>query len=312
MIKITIEQCQDFLAKSDLPWTQYALGVGSKQSMVEHPNVQALISSVSTWPDPPITRHNDAAHPLHQMHLLLDLGLDANDAYIQSLAKKILLFQNSEGPFQGKISIPTHFGGNGQPELAWMLCDFPLLLSFLIRAGHQNHIAVQSAVEFLMKRAENNGWRCAGSMPKFRGPGRKDDFCPYATLIGLQVFSDLPDFHNSPAVLTAIDSINWHWEHSAERKIYMFAMGTHFRKLKYPLAWYDLIHVLDVFSHFEYAKETYSFQNMLAYLLPEQQPDGGFIPGSIYTAYKDWDFGQKRISSPTLTLAIMRILRRIV
>ena len=36
----------------------------------------------------------------------------------------------------------------------------------------------------------------------------------------------------------------------------MFFMGTDFRKLKVPLVWYDLLHVLDVLSSFPWLKGT--------------------------------------------------------
>ena len=37
----------------------------------------------------------------------------------------------------------------------------------------------------------------------------------------------------------------------SERKEYLFGMGTDFRKLKAPLVWLDILHVLDVLSRFK-------------------------------------------------------------
>ena len=45
------------------------------------------------------------------------------------------------------------------------------------------------------------------------------------------------------------------WEESTTQHPYMFFMGTDFRKLKVPLVWYDLLHVLDVLSSFPWLKK---------------------------------------------------------
>jgi len=36
-----------------------------------------------------------------------------------------------------------------------------------------------------------------------------------------------------------------HWQRQQERKIYLFGIGTDFRKLKYPFVWYDILHVVE-------------------------------------------------------------------
>jgi hypothetical protein len=43
----------------------------------------------------------------------------------------------------------------------------------------------------------------------------------------------------------------------------------------------------------------------------KQQPEGSFIPESIWRAWKGWSFGQKRESSPWMTFRIFEIANRI-
>jgi hypothetical protein len=50
---------------------------------------------------------------------------------------------------------------------------------------------------------------------------------------------------------------------------------------------------------------------MLDVVVSKADDDGCFTPESIWTAWKDWDFGQKKIPSRGLTLFIQRILKRI-
>jgi hypothetical protein len=90
----------------------------------------------------------------------------------------------------------------------------------------------------------------------------------------------------------------------------MFFMGTDFRKLKAPLFWYDLMHVLDVLSHFEWVRMDKRFQQMSRVLESKADSDGRYTPESIWTAWKDWDFSQKKMPSPGLTFFVQRILKR--
>ena len=150
-----------------------------------------------------------------------------------------------------------------------------------------------------------------GSMPKFRGPGKKSDPCPYATLISLKVFALLPEYHEEKFIQVACDALLNQWQERKTKRYYMFAMGTDFQKLKYPNLWFEITHVCRVLSYFPYARKSTSFQEMLQIIIEKQQDSGGFIPESIYTEYKGWDFGQKKEPSPSLTYAILEIFRNL-
>jgi hypothetical protein len=91
----------------------------------------------------------------------------------------------------------------------------------------------------------------------------------------------------------------------------MFFMGTDFRKLKAPLFWYDILHVLDVLSHFGQARLDRRFDQMLETVQAKADAEGRYIPESIWTAWKDWDFGQKKIASRGLTFYVQRIVKRV-
>ena len=320
-MKETLQLCLDYLQTANEPWIRYclledtnensAMRKDLKQEILDHPPVQLLIENCLQWPEPALKRHNDAKHPLHQMQLLLDLGLDRGDKPIQKIANRIMMFQSEEGPFLSQNLIPKHFGGTGEPALSWILCDTPLLLYFLIRAGYGKEPDVQSAIDHLASLVDDNGWRCKGSIPKFHGPGNKADFCPFANLIALKVFSQLPEFHEDEFILDAIDSFFWHWLNTNERKIYLFAMGTHFRRLKYPLVWYDLLNVCHTLSYFPHAHTHPVFAEMLEVITAKQQDSGGFIPESIFMNFKGWSFGQKKMESPMMTWKVYEMLNNL-
>ena len=88
-------------------------------------------------------------------------------------------------------------------------------------------------------------------------------------------------------------------------------MGNDFRKLKAPFIWYDLLHVLDVLTRFSWLSNDKRLRDMLAVLESKANAQGRFTPESIWTAWKDWEFGQKKVPSRWLTLMAWRILKRV-
>jgi hypothetical protein len=97
-----------------------------------------------------------------------------------------------------------------------------------------------------------------------------------------------------------------------ERHPYMFYMGTDFRKLKAPFIWYDILHVLDVLSRFSSFRGDKRLLDMVKILAEKAEGEGKFTVESVWTAWKDWEFGQKKEPSRWLTLLAHRILGRFV
>lgn len=141
-------------------------------------------------------------------------------------------------------------------------------------------------------------------------PGKKDSPCPYATLLMLRLISAFPVHHSHKAAKTGFETLETLWQKRKETKPYLFAMGTDFKKLKLPLIWYDILHVLEVTTRFPQHKK-YNFVNELKDLLSQKADENGrFTAESVYRAYKHWDFGQKRQASRWISCFAYQILQR--
>jgi hypothetical protein len=282
------------------------------QEVLAHPQIQSLIDELANWPGDVLKSHKSAGHPIHKLTFLADLGLRATDPGIGTIVERILERQADEGPFQVLANIHPRYGGAGVDQLIWMLCDAPLVVYALVKFGLEDNPHVQTALNHLVRLIKDNGWPCAVSPEagKFRGPGRKDDPCPYANLVMLKALAQFPRLHHDPAVAIGVEALLSLWEERKERRPYLFAMGTDFTKLKAPLVWYDILHVMDVLSHFSWARKDARLQEMVQIVRSKADQDGRFTPESIWLAWQDWDFGQKREPSRWLTLIVKRMLKR--
>lgn len=146
---------------------------------------------------------------------------------------------------------------------------------------------------------------------KFRGPGKKDDCCPYATLIMADLLSHIPEYRDTQVAVLAAKAVLSLWENSLLQHPYMFYMGRDFRKLKAPSSWYDIVSVAGILSKYDFAQDDPRFLEIVTLIRSKQDKDAFFTPESVYLKLKEWDFGQKKMPSPYLTYLCYRIFERL-
>jgi hypothetical protein len=322
---MTAEQIE-WLLESEEPWTRYRTlvdlldGVDDdgevqavREEMLTHPQVRELIAATATRTALALKRHNDASHPIYTLSTLADFGIKVDDPDITESVEAVLAHQSSEGAFETLINVSKSFGGTGEDAWSWMVCDAPTLLYSLLAMGLGDDERVRRAVDHLVGLVEDNGWRCAVApeLGKFRGPGRKADPCPIANVYALKALAQVPELLDSPTTRKGSEMLIGHWENQGDRKIYMFGIGTDYRKLKYPFVWYDVLHVVDVLSRFPFVHADERFHEMVETITAQVDVNGRYTTGSMYRAWKGWSFADKKNPSPWLTFLVLRILKRL-
>lgn len=274
--------------------------------------VQALIAGLADWPGEVLNSHRSASQPYHRLNFLADLGLRADDPGMAVIVERIFEHASAEGPFQLPLNISKGHGGTGEDTWAWALCDAPLLVYALTRLGLGDHPLVQRAAQHLLSLVRENGWPCAVSpeLGGFRGPGRSSDPCPYANLAMLKMLGQFTELRECWPAVAGVETLLGLWERRRSEHPYIFYMGTDFCKLKAPLVWYDLLHVLDTLAMFPGVGADPRFADMLRNLQEKQDGEGRFTAESVYTAWKEWEFGQKKTPSRWITLIARRVIRR--
>lgn len=283
-----------------------------RNSVLLDSRIKRYLNDIADFNSMLVTNHKNPELPIHKLIFLLDVGLDTDVPEVDLAIKQITKNRDEYGMYKSMTNIPKHFGGSGEDTLSWSLCDAPLMLYALLKAGISYENNVKKGVEYIGALQKDNGFPCTVSkeLGKFRGPGKKDDCCPYATLIILKLLSLIPEYTNSELVTIGINQLLNLWENSKVLHPYMFYMGTDFRKLKAPTMWYDIISMSDCLSYFEVATKDKRFQEILDVIESKANQNNQFTPESIYQKCKDWDFGQKKQPSPWLTFLCLRILER--
>lgn len=284
-----------------------------KKEALKDEKMQGYLRDISDFHSVLVSNHKNPELPIHKLLFLLDLGFGTEIPEIENAVNQLMSHKDNNGVYQSLTNIPKQYGGTGTDTFGWCLCDAPLLLLALIKADIDYQQHVKQGVDYLVSLVQMQGFPCSVSeeIGKFRGPGRKDDCCPYATLIMLKLLTHIEEYRNSDIAKNCIDTLLGLWGNSLERHPYMFYMGTDFRKLKAPSMWYDIVSVADCLSNYEYAKNDTRFNEMVNIIKSKQNEDGLFMPESIYMKCKGWDFGQKKTISPYLSFLCIRILERV-
>lgn len=282
--------------------------------MASHPLIISMIKELQNWPEPVLKRHNDAKHPLHKLVFLSELGFGKNHPGMALILEKVMGLQSEEGVFKVLVNLPAAFGGSGKDECSWMLCDAPLLLYALSESSFSSHPELIRGLRYLVGLLRDNGWPCAASESfgkKFKGPGRREDPCPYANLVMLRMLSAFPEFIDSNEADKGIETLLKLWQMRKRVNPFLFGMGTDFMKLKAPFIWYDVLHVLYVLSSFPQARGATELHEMMEMIEHKQDGHGRYYTESAYRAWKDFDFGQKKEPSRWITMMVYVIKNRL-
>ena len=131
------------------PWVEYRTRVDlleqsemesevihARKQMITHPKIQLLLEELKNWPGTVLSSHKSAKQSFHKLSFIADLGLKSDDPPINEIIKKIYKHKSDEGPFQLPMKISKHYGGSGNNEWAWALCDAPTIIYSLAKFGY--------------------------------------------------------------------------------------------------------------------------------------------------------------------------------
>ncbi|OHD22379.1 MAG: hypothetical protein A2Y38_22140 [Spirochaetes bacterium GWB1_59_5] len=274
--------------------------------------INDIIDELNDWPGTVLSSHKSARQCFHKLALLADLGVEFDHPGMNAVMSRVLRHRDGNGVPLLPMKISESYGGSGEAQEAWALCDAPTTLYALITMGCRDE-GINRAVDYLAGRRQGRAWGCVVSeaLGTWRGPGKKTDPCPYASLLMIKLLIASDPLRYAEPIAAGAEELLRLWENSLTEHPYMFYMGTDFRKLKLPFIWYDALHMAEALSRIPAVLAHPAFMELLGVVLGSERAEGGFVPGSIYQEFRGWDFGQKKAPSEWLGLRVELIRARI-
>lgn len=274
----------------------------------DDPFILENLRIISGWKNEVLTRHDKADLFIHRMAMLADLGVTQATAGAGPLIEDMVSNIAHDGSFLVNMMIPQAFGGSSKPHLDWIICDFPVVL-YALNQMTGNDTRMKPAFQKLLELAGEEYYPCCGSIPKFKGPGPRNGMCPYANLLVARALATDIIGRESPAAKLAANAVLDHWTYRRSKKPFLFGMGTDFLKLKFPMVWYNLLHVTWALKSIPGVKDDARYRMIVDHLRSKLDVSGKVMPESIYMAYKSEEWSDKKNPSRLLTIMVHQILR---
>ena len=237
---------------------------------------------------------------------------------IENLLDRMLAHQEPTGRLPSFGTVP----GSDTPVWGALLCDSHAITEVLVRFGRTRDPRVARALTRmgadLTDTPQGRAWPCVPhSTTGWRGPGRRDDFCPQVTVQALRTFGRVPEPLRPPGLLDSARVSLRAWRMRGEEKPHLFGHGRQYKTVKWPPTWYSAMAVLDALAGFPALwrdadpadPDRRALAELLACLATYNVGDSGrVVPGSSFRGFGGFSFGQKKAPSPFATARLLATL----
>lgn len=295
----------------------------ARSAAVADPGVRELLARLPDWEaDNDVSGHDRPLYAPNLLGLLADMGVTADDdPRVERLLEAMLSHQDEQGRFQS-------FGRLRSETPGWhsLLCDDHAIAEALLRFGRGEDPRVSRslvrAAADLADLDQGRAWPCrADPALGFRGPGRRNDFCPMVTLQALRAFSYLAE-EDRPGWLLDVARVSLRaWSERGTEKPYLFGHGRQFKRVKWPATWYNALSVLDAVGRYPglwagpvaRPEDARAIAELTACLIAYNvdPATGRVTPHSCYQGFEDFSFGRKKQPSPYATAKTLAVLARV-
>lgn len=243
--------------------------------------------------------YTSSGNAFWDLFFLSDIGLSISDIGMEKEVEAFFDLQREDGTFVlHEATKPRYY------------CVSAIVLSSLANMGYRDDVRILRFIDTVRNdRRLDGGWHCA--LNRARGKKLQDtESCPMDNLNVLMFFGRYERFRTDASMNGAIDLLLSHWSRRKEPwRPYGFGIGDQFLQLRYPAVKYGILRVLDVLSLYPYAARRDEFKEMLVQA-ESGSVDDRYWSSSIYRAYSEFDFGQKKEPSRWITFLINRVRNR--
>jgi hypothetical protein len=289
-------------------------------AVLDDAGTRALLDRLPDWEaGGRFSGHDSPAFAPNLLNLLADLGVQGGDApQVERLLDQLLAHQEPDGRFTSYTSVRA----SEPPTWGALPCDHHAVTEVLVRFGRGTDVRVGRALERmaadLAGTAQGRAWLCLPhTSTGWRGPGRKGDFCPMATLQALRTFARVPAVQRPPGLAGTARVSLAAWRRRGEQQPYMFGHGRRFKTVKWWPTWYGALTVLDGLAGYPQLwrdaapddPDRRALAELLACLVAYNVgPDGRVVPSSAFRDLGGFSFARKRSPSAAATARVLAVL----
>lgn len=307
------------LTQAEEPWVRHAALVdlqnldpddervqAAYEQLTTHPLVGDLIAALDTWPTQPLGKAYDPKDAMWVLSILADFGMRRDDPRIAAVAERLFAAQAEDGGF---------LHGGFDHTKSWherpYMCIDHVQTYALARFGYLNDARLERAYAHILARQRLDG----GFHPNEKAlPGHElegEPSCPFGTVNVLRPLVSHPQHRQASVARGAANFLLTCWERRAEPyRPVGFGIGSNWSKLQYPFVQYQRLKTMDTLSQVPGLADDPRYQEMVAELEAKRRADGCWWAEGVNKPYAAFDFGQKKLPSPWITLLALRVLRR--
>ncbi|MSP13789.1 MAG: hypothetical protein EXR62_12645 [Chloroflexi bacterium] len=277
------------------------------EALRNHPAVVKMIDSLADWPPAkPLSRAYDPKDTIWKLATLGDFGLRRDDERIAAIAEKVFVAQAEEGGF---------LHGGFDHTKSWhtrpYICISHVITYALARFGSLEDARLQHAYDHIIAwQRLDGGWH----PNKLNLPGNEretDPSCPFGTLNVLRALVAHPDLRQTLAAQRAANYLLTCWERRAEPfRPVGFGIGSTWDKVQYPFVQYQLLKMADTLAQIPNIRQDQRLRQIIERLKEKQSSAGPWLAESTNKPYEDFDFGQKKFTSPWISFLALRAIHR--
>lgn len=277
------------------------------QDLQQHPAVGALFESLASWPsEKPLKGAYDPKDSIWKLGTLADFGLQRDDPRIKSLAERVFAAQAEDGGF-----LHGGFDHTRTWDTRSYICIGHVMTYALARFGYLGDPRLDRAYDQLLAwQRRDGGWH----PNKLNLPGQSreaEPSCPFGTLNVLRAMVANPALSDGDMAQRGANFLLECWERRAEPyRPVGFGTGSTWDKVQYPFVQYQILKTLDTLALIKAVHPDPRFQDIVAHLKSKRDGAGYWTAEGINKPYGEFDFGQKKQSSPWLTYLALRVLVR--
>jgi hypothetical protein len=265
-----------------------------------------LLEATDPWPpERRSTKAYDPKDAIWKVGVLADFGLDRADARVAALSDRLFAAAAPDGTFRhGGFDHTRTYDSRGYT------CISHEVTGALARFGFRDDPRLEPAISHIRSTQRLDGGWHPNALLQPGAPRESEPSCPFGTSHVLRAAAAIGGgLFDSVAPRAAGYLLDCWGRRDEPFRPVGCGMGTTFAKLSYPFATFGILSLVDVLTAVPTARGDPRLLAMVDAIKATRGEDG-YHAATVSGSWANFDFGQKKLPSPWITVLVNRAIRR--